>query len=344
MKNKILMAAALVIMAAACDKENIPEQGTIDGEKATVTFRINTPNTTKATFDENEDFQNISLYIFNTATGNLETGKDFVKGKDFTETGEIKLDCTTGAKTFFLLVNSKVSHSYTTLKQFREAVYSLYGGYDAANGKKLIAMYGQAEANVAGNTEVSIDATRQEARISVKSIRNALKASNAAVAVDAIFLTNVPTGFRPDGSTAFLSDEAYWCNKSGAESISSFGAARSTLFDNTGLSLNIAHDKTVSTAAYNFFSFANPYDNDKSGATWAPRNSRLVIRAKINNEYYYYPVKLPVLEPNHTYTYTEVTLNHIGSKDVDNPASYGEITYKLNIIDWATGVETTEVF
>ena len=344
MKNCILLAAAL-LLTAACDKEPQQEPQKPEKETATVSFRITAPgHDTKATFEDNTDFETISLYIFNTSTGNLETGKTFVKGTDFTKTADIKLDCTTGDKTFFFLANSMVSHNYTTLTQFMESVYTVYGGYVPTNSQKLVVMYAQTTQTITGDTEVTLNATRQEARISVKSVKNELKGSTATVLLDAIFLTNAPAGFRPDGGTAFLSDPANWYNKSGAESIASFTTPRSTFFDNTGLNLSIAHGNSASTTAYNYFCFANPYDNTSSGATWAPRNSRLVLRAKINNEYYYYPVKLPVLEPNHTYTFTEITLNHFGSKDVDNPAEYGEISYNLNIIDWETGVETTETF
>ena len=344
MKNIIFLAAAL-LLTAACNKEPQQEPQKTEKETATVSFKITTPHQgTKSTFDDNTDFETVSLYIFNASTGNLETGKTFVKGTDFTDTGEIKLDCTTGNKTFFFLANSMVSHNYTTLTQFMEAVYTVYGGYLPTNAKKIIPMYAQTTKNITGDTEVTLSATRQEAKISVKSVKNELKGSTAQVLLDAIFLTNAPAGFRPDGGTTFLSDPANWYNKSGAESIASFTTPRSTFFDNTGLNITIGHGSSASTSGYNYYCFANPYDNTSSGATWAPRNSRLVIRAKINNEYYYYPVKLPVLEPNHTYTFTEITLNHFGSKDVDNPAEYGEISYKLNILDWETGVETTETF
>ena len=124
-----------------------------------------------------------------------------------------------------------------------------------------------------------------------------------------------------------------WFNKR------AYGSEQSTFtYDAPGAS--VANGGTYSTE-HTFFAYANPTVDDTSSATWSPRHTRLVLKTRLGDDTYYYPITLPVLEPNKSYEIENLTLTRPGSDDPDVPVTFTDCTFDINVLPW-TSVEVTE--
>ena len=69
--------------------------------------------------------------------------------------------------------------------------------------------------------------------------------------------------------------------------------------------------------------------------------TRIVIETTLGTSKYYYPINLPEMADNKSYEIEEVVLTRPGSDNPDEPVSFADATFSINVIDW-TVVPLTE--
>ena len=180
-------------------------------------------------------------------------------------------------------------------------------------------MSGSRSLEVSGSTSVEITIKRYVARVSLGRITNSLSGVYASreFVVRGVYLTNVA------GNTTYgLSAPTLWYNKMGEDS-----NPAETLISCSG----------VSDGEYTFYPYPNPSESDASGGNWSSRHTKLVVEASIGGAICYYPIVLPVLQRNKTYTITELTVTMPGSDNPDIPIDKGSLNFNILVEDWETG-------
>lgn len=324
MKKKFTFIAAALIVAAACNKEEItiPQQP-VAAEIHQVRISLEAAMT-KATniVDANESKVNsVQIYVFNESGG--------LESYDKSANGNVTISVSTGKREFYALVNAsdlEVSTKQALLAELTQL---------KENALDSFQMIGSTTEDIKSNTNVQINVKRIVAKVTVDKIsRKFVSDSQGAVemSIDAIYLTNVA------GDTDYdvKASPVTWYNKMGYES----SEADALLYDG-GLGKAFANGSEY-TEKHSFYPYPNPTSEDANGGTWSPRHTKLVIKTTYNGAVKYYPITLPVLQKNHTYTITELVLTRPGSDDEDIPVSSADCSFSIVVEDWETGISRVE--
>lgn len=151
---------------------------------------------------------------------------------------------------------------------------------------------------------------------------------DSAVTLDAVYLINV------NGTVPFLAAAAagdVWYNRSGRETLAS--PLSGLLVTDAGVSL----DGNAVSGPWVFYCCPNPVDNDivtTDGGQWLPRNTRLVVEVSIDGVRNYYPVTLPAMECNVSYTISNLVLLGPGSSSPDVPPSRNVLSFTVSVNPW----------
>ena len=92
-----------------------------------------------------------------------------------------------------------------------------------------------------------------------------------------------------------------------------------------------------------FYPYPNPVDNKLFDATWAPRNTILVVEVTFQNKKGYYPVVLPALERNKTYVIDEMVLRHLPGDKPYKPLETGDAFAQITVNEWEVGLNIGKV-
>ena len=65
-----------------------------------------------------------------------------------------------------------------------------------------------------------------------------------------------------------------------------------------------------------------------------------MVETVISGKTFYYPVTLPVIEPNHTYEITDIRISRLGSTSPDIPVEVGAAQLLVTIKSWEKGTST----
>ena len=323
-----LAASAAALCTIACNKDltsSAPVQGKeqiAEGERCELTVGIAGSPLTKATGSTAEDevaVKMLQIYVFR---GDVLDAYAKVKGSKVAT-----VNCTAGDREIYALVNDVERSSIDTKAQLLAAVSDFnntqIGGF---------AMIGSVQKTLPQNDTITIDVTRLASRVKIKKItRNFTSPSLAAgnLKIECMGLQNVAT----DINLGLTSSPTTWTNKKNLGSIDN-----DYLFERADQTM--ANGDTYETA-HTFFCYPNPTTDDSSSSTWCPRHTRLVVMTSFGDDVYYYPITLPVLEPNKSYEIENLTLTRLGSEDPDVPVTFQDCTFDLNIKPW-TVVPVTE--
>ena len=106
-----------------------------------------------------------------------------------------------------------------------------------------------------------------------------------------------------------------------------------------------------------FYPYPNPYGyndaryNDPSWSTWSPRGTLLVLDAtmvsdrdedgdgKLDETHGYYPIELPAIERNKTYSIQDVKLTRLPGDVAYKPIETGESKVVIEVHDWELGLD-----
>ncbi len=240
---------------------------------------------------------------------------------------ELTVSCTAGERQVYALVNCPNLSAVST-KTALLATSSLLSG----NSGTSFQMIGhQDEVDLPEDSPVTIDVHRLAARVVIKKISRAFTVAALAAktfTIDQIFLINV-AGDINIGETATPS---VWLNKRAYNS-------EQAAFTYDAPAASLANNASYSTV-HNFYAYPNP-SSDSETETWSARHTRLVVKATLGTDVYYYPITLPVLESNKSYEIEELILTRPGSDNPDKPVSFQDCTFQINVVGWTT-VDVTD--
>ena len=236
---------------------------------------------------------------------------------------ELTVSCTAGERQVYALVNCPNLSAVST-KTALLATSSLL----TANSSSNFQMIGHQDGvDLPDDSPVTIDVHRLAARVVIKKISRAFTVSSLAAksfSIDQIFLINV-AGDVNYGETA---SPTVWLNQRAYNT-------EQAIFTYDAPAASLANNASYSTV-HDFYAYPNPTVDDSDSDTWSARHTRLVVKATLGTDVYYYPITLPALESNKSYEIEELILTRPGSDSPDKPVSFQDCTFQINVVGWTT--------
>lgn len=285
---------------------------------------------------------NATLYIHKTVTS-----PTFDASGNFTQTFD---RLPVSSYTVVVVANASETIAATkTLANLRAAAITLADcSLSASTGfvmyaeKASVNVAGGATTQLSGNDKLTL--TRFPARVRLKSVSNKIPASaayadNNVIKVKGVFLTNVNSAWRLDGTGV----AGTGTNLKGRKGSTKISKASDLVYPQTGkfdTAVNVAVDGTqnISWDSYGF----------PTSAAIDGSPLRLVVFANVNGVDYYYPVKLidsdkgrAGIERNKTYE-VSVSIYGIGSDDPDVDVVRGALSATVTVAPWVAGQEWSE--
>jgi len=324
MKKTIYFFMALATIAlSSCKKQEEAGKSSLAGSaNATLTIGI-ADKTTKAAISSSESkINSLQVFVFRP-DGTLDAyGSGTV--------AEITLSCTTGPKDIYAIVNAPSLSSITSKGALIATVSNL-----TDNSLTNFVMTGcKSSMNVTADATVSIPVSRIVARIGIAKITNKMSAAayqNQALTVTKIYALNVAGSNNLGLSANNPAASSTWFNKMSYVS----GPADNLIFDSvTGGS--ISYDASNTTAHY-FYVYPNGTATDSEATAWSARFTRIVVEATLGGVTYFYPISIPGIASNKTYTITNLTITRPGSLSPDQPVTTANCTFNITVADWMPG-------
>ena len=236
---------------------------------------------------------------------------------------ELTVSCTGGERQVYALVNCPDLSAVSTKTALLATTSNLYDN----SGTNFQMIGHQDEVDLPDDSPVTIDVHRIAARVVIKKISRAFTVSALAsksFRIDQIFLINVA------GDINFGETEAptVWYNKW-------MYTSEQAAFTYDAPSASLANNASYSTV-HSFYAYPNPTVGDSDSSTWSARHTRLVVKATLGSDVYYYPITLPVLESNKSYEIEELILTRPGSDHPDKPVTFEDCTFNINVVGWTT--------
>ena len=317
MKKSIFAFAAALAALVACNKNEATPMQPQNQEslvpcELTVGICGAMTKATTATAGDEAKVNNLQVFVFR--------GDDLDAYASVDNAQELTLSCTAGERAVYALVNAPDYSAVPGKAALLAKVSEL-----SANSLTNFEMVGSKSVTLPQSEKVSIDVNRIASRVVLKKItRNftseALQALNFKV--DAIYLINVAGNTSYDLSAV----PAKWYNVAEYQSVESVDPL---LYDKVDEAvLNGKSHETV----HSYYA----YPNDATSKT-----TRLVIETTLGETKYYYPINLPEMAANKSYEIEEVKITRPGSDNPDEPVSFADATFSINVIDW-TVVPVTE--
>ena len=315
MKKSIFAFAAALAALVACNKNDVAPMQPQNQEllvpcELTVGICGSMTKATAVTKENEAKVNNLQVFVFR--------GDDLDAYASVDNAMELTLSCTAGERVVYALVNAPNYSSVPGKAALLAKVSEL-----SANSLTNFEMVGSKSVTLPQSEKVSIDVNRIASRVVLKKITRsftseALQALNFKV--DAIYLINVAGNTSYDLSAA----PAKWYNvaENKNELASLLYDAPASLITN-GQSYGTAHT---------FYAYPNDL---------AVNTTRLVIETTLGETKYYYPINLPEMAANKSYEIEEVKITRPGSDNPDEPVSFADATFSINVIDW-TVVPVTE--
>lgn len=244
---------------------------------------------------------------------------------------DISMNCTMGNKTVAVLVNAPALDDVTTLSGLMNK-QSLLSHNDA----DAFVMEGKVPVSIETTEDVSVEVPvyRKVSKVELVSVVTAFELPQhreAEFTVSSVYMINVAA----DARYFATSEPTLWYNKSGY-----------VLADDNRLIYDDMSDLAVTAEApYSkknaFYCYPNDPESDSFDAQWCPRNTRLVVETKLDDETYYYPVTLPLLEQNKRYE-VSLTITRPGSYVPDTVVDKFAAEFSVLVKDWEEGAPVSE--
>ena len=316
MKKSIFAFAAALAALVACNKneatpmqpQNQPE--TLEPCELTVGICGSMTKATAVTSENEAMVNKLQVFVFR--------GDDLDAYASVDNAKELTLSCTAGEREVYALVNAPDYSAVPGKAALLAKVSEL-----SANSLTNFEMVGSKSVTLPQASTVSIDVNRIASRVVLKKItRNFTSAALQALdfTVDAIYLVNVAGNTSYDLTAA----PAAWYNVAENK-----GELASLLSDAPAAPI-------VNGQSYDTDHTFYGYPNDL-----AVNTTRIVIETTLGETKYYYPINLPEMASNKSYEIEEVKITRPGSDNPDEPVSFADASFSVNVIDW-TVVPVTE--
>ena len=315
MKKSIFAFAAALAALVACNKNEATPMQPQNQEslvpcELTVGICGAMSKTTGVTTDNEAKVNKLQIFVFR--------GDDLDAYASVENAKELTLSCTAGEREVYALVNAPDYSSVPGKAALLAKVSEL-----SANTLTNFEMVGSKSVTLPQTGTVSIDVNRIASRVVLKKItRNFTSAALQALdfTVDAIYLVNVAGNTSYDLTAA----PSIWYN----------------IAENKGELASLLADTPTAPIAQ-----GQAYDTDHTFYAYpndlAVNTTRIVIETTLGTSKYYYPINLPEMAANKSYEIEEVVLTRPGSDNPDEPVSFADATFSINVIDW-TVVPVTE--
>ena len=315
MKKSIFAFAAALAALVACNKNEATPMQPQNQEslvpcELTVGICGAMTKATAVTTENEAKVNNLQIFVFR--------GDDLDAYASVDNAKELTLSCTAGERVVYALVNapdySTVSGKAALLAKVSEL---------SANELDNFEMVGSKTVTLPQTGTVSIDVNRIASRVVLKKItRNFTSAALQSLdfTVDAIYLVNVAGNTSYDLTAA----PAAWYNVAENK-----GELASLLVDTPAYP--VENGQSYPTA-HTFYAYPNDL---------AVNTTRIVIETTLGETKYYYPINLPEMASNKSYEIEEVKITRPGSDNPDEPVSFEDASFSVNVIDW-TVVPVTE--
>ena len=315
MKKSIFAFAAALAALVACNKNEATPMQPQNQEslvpcELTVGICGAMTKATGVTTDNEAKVNKLQIFVFR--------GDDLDAYASVENAKELTLSCTAGEREVYALVNAPDYSSVPGKAALLAKVSEL-----SANTLTNFEMVGSKSVTLPQTSTVSIDVNRIASRVVLKKItRNFTSAALQALdfTVDAIYLVNVAGNTSYDLTAA----PSTWYN----------------IAENKGELASLLADTPTAPIAQ-----GQAYDTDHTFYAYpndlAVNTTRIVIETTLGTSKYYYPINLPEMAANKSYEIEEVVLTRPGSDNPDEPVSFADATFSINVIDW-TVVPVTE--
>ena len=315
MKKSIFAFAAALAALVACNKNEATPMQPQNQEslvpcELTVGICGAMTKATGVTTDNEAKVNKLQIFVFR--------GDDLDAYASVENAKELTLSCTAGERVVYALVNAPDYSSVPGKAALLAKVSEL-----SANTLTNFEMVGSKSVTLPQTGTVSIDVNRIASRVVLKKItRNFTSAALQALdfTVDAIYLVNVAGNTSYDLTAA----PSTWYN----------------IAENKGELASLLADTPTAPIAQ-----GQAYDTDHTFYAYpndlAVNTTRIVIETTLGTSKYYYPINLPEMAANKSYEIEEVVLTRPGSDNPDEPVSFADATFSINVIDW-TVVPVTE--
>ena len=301
MKHKILIAAALVIAATACTKNQL--QPAIGGEEEMAELTVSVPQISTRALGENDaKVKNFQVFIFQD---------DKLEATAEGTTAPQTLKLTKGVKKVVVLVNHQKINDVSTYAELKARPFDL-----AANAPDALLMFGEDGLNLSGDISTTIDVSRLTARVELQKITNALELEaykDSVMTLKRVYLINA-VGER---TVAGEYENAKWYN------LGKFVSG-----DCNGLLLEEAERQIQSEGSnldYSFYTYPN---SDSSSPV------RLVAEIAIGSDTWYYPVTIPAVLANTRYIVSNLKITRIGVDDPDQAIDFANSGVSIEVKPW----------
>ena len=327
MKKQLLIITALALMTCACVKENQCKTCK-EGKPVEVTVQINGTTMTKSTgntYANESKVSNLQILAFD-ANGEIE-GYRSVDNET-----SVTLMSTSGEKTVWAIVNAPSLASITTLDALKGTLTTLED-----NALDNFIMTGSITEDLTDGAVLAITVRRIVARVSVAKITAAFPDTptyeGKTLKLTGIYMLNVAGGVNYDLSGA----PSPWYNKLKHED----DAADAFLYD--ALDQTLANNASYAVE-HAYYPYPNNVDTsvkdiaEADRGTWSARRSILCIEVEFDGQTGFYPVEMPVIERNKTYTIDEVVITRLPSDKPYDPIDTGVATVSITVQEWELGL------
>lgn len=322
MMKKVFLAAAAsaLLLPVSCDK-NAQEGTAAPGKPVEVTVRITGDGSTRATgttYADESKVQDLQVFVFD------ENGEI----QDYKSAGEAmtaSLTTTSGEKTVWALVNGPSLPSIATEAELATQMTLL-----GANGTDRFIMAGSKTQELVDGGTVPVVVKRIVSRVSVGKITSAFRSPVLAakeLRIDAIYLINVAA----ESNLEVTSEPALWLNKLGHADTE----ADPLLYDAVDA---VVTAETPYETEHAFYPYPNPVETETYDDVWSPRHTMLTVEVTFDGQKGYYPVELPVLERNKTYSIEEIIITRAPGDKPYQPVETGEATAQITVSEWELGL------
>lgn len=319
MKKRIFNVVLAVSALAACDVKEMHHEYR---REEMVELGVSLPEEmTKVTGESGEDaVADLQVFVFDES-GNLEA-------YGHAAALSLTLSCYPGSKKAVALVNAP---SYPEITSYPGLVEKLSSLTDNSVGR--LVMEGETDVKLASSTSVTVPVSRIAAKITLKSVVNAMELEyhrKQTFALTSVYLINVA------GDRKYLGDSepVQWYNKMKYES-------GSPAFLWQSLNGKVLSYKGVHNEGNYFYCYPNHTEGDFNDGSWKPRHTRLVVEATLGGTTCYYPVTLPEVDQNTAYEIS-LTVTRPGSDSPDDPVDTHSAEFKIKVVDWIDGGDINE--
>ncbi len=344
MKQTFLFITTVALALSSCSVE--APQGVTGPIQGTLTISIAATMPTKAQTAAEKTLHNVSLFVFNFNSGELEQTLDLGEGAT-----SATFSLSPGTKTIWAYANQSVSAAGTTL-----ADHPITGSgalVQDAFGSSCFAMRGSANVTLSSGGNISRDLylSRCASRVVVSGIRNNLPGSHP-LTITGAYLADA---YLADTPGTALPGEGFWANRWGRNDTHELPvllAASNSSWTGADLPHTIPNGslwtvpQIASAQGPRMYCMPNTASAQGSpwtpGATWTPRVTKLVLIACIGTSTpFFYPIPLPDLQTNESREYV-ITINGIGTSDPEDPAGTLTCSVAPATTPYDTGPSYTE--